>query len=101
VAHHRTCRGNNPPCHAIADFEQALKLEPSFSAEEFQGVLIASRLAERRPSDDMNRLNKMLQIIVAAHDDQKLVGIPRHYGLFILPLSARCGRCGSRHRSRT
>jgi hypothetical protein len=56
VAHDRSCRANNPPCHAFADFDQALKLEPSFSAEEFQGVLIASRLAERRPSDDMNCL---------------------------------------------
>lgn len=55
-------------------------LEPNLSAKEFQDVLVASTLAERRPADDLARLDKMLrnaQIIVTARDDKKLVGISR------------------------
>lgn len=55
-------------------------LEPDLSAEEFQDVLNASTLAERRPADDLERLDRMLRsadIIVTARDGKKLVGISR------------------------
>ncbi|HLH12332.1 MAG TPA: GNAT family N-acetyltransferase [Methylovirgula sp.] len=56
------------------------QLEPNLSAEEFQTVLKASTLAERRPADDLARLEKMLRhadIIVTARDLGRLVGISR------------------------
>lgn len=55
-------------------------LEPALSAQEFRAVLVASTLAERRPADDLARLEKMLRqadIIVTARDGEKLVGIAR------------------------
>ncbi len=55
-------------------------LEPEFSAEEFQSVLIASTLAERRPSTDLARLDRMLRgadIIVTAREGSCLIGISR------------------------
>ena len=55
-------------------------MEPYLTAQEFQDVLISSTLAERRPADDLERLDKMLrqaQIIVTARDGKKLVGISR------------------------
>lgn len=55
-------------------------LEPDLSAEEFRDVLIASTLAERRPADDLARLEKMLRqadVIVTARDGGKLVGVSR------------------------
>jgi len=58
----------------------AYALEPNLSAQEFQDVLIASSLAERRPADDLERLNKMLRhadVIVTARDSGKLIGISR------------------------
>jgi ribosomal protein S18 acetylase RimI-like enzyme len=58
----------------------AYALEPRLSAQEFQEVLRTSALAERRPADDLERLDKMLrlaQVIVTARDGQKLVGISR------------------------
>lgn len=55
--------------------------EPDLSAEEFQSVLRSSTLAERRPADDLARLDQMLRhadIIITARDDSgKLVGIAR------------------------
>jgi GNAT superfamily N-acetyltransferase len=54
--------------------------EPDLSAEEFQGVLIASTLAERRPANDLDRLDRMLRhadIVVTARDGERLVGIAR------------------------
>ena len=56
------------------------KLEPGLSAKEFQAVLVASTLAERRPADDLPRLEEMLRkadIIVTARDGGKLIGISR------------------------
>jgi hypothetical protein len=47
-------------------------LEPSLSAQEFRDVLVASTLAERRPADDLARLEKMLRnadVIVTARDN--------------------------------
>jgi predicted N-acetyltransferase YhbS len=55
-------------------------LEPRLSAQEFHDVLVASTLSERRPVDDMARLENMLRqadIIVTARDGQKLVGVAR------------------------
>jgi len=55
-------------------------LEPDLSAQEFQAILTASTLAERRPADDLGRLDKMLRnadVIVTARDKGKLVGISR------------------------
>jgi predicted N-acetyltransferase YhbS len=55
-------------------------LEPELSAGEFQAVLIASTLAERRPSADLVRLDRMLRgadIIVTARDGSRLVGVAR------------------------
>jgi predicted N-acetyltransferase YhbS len=55
-------------------------LEPDLSAQEFRSVLISSTLAERRPADDLNRLQQMLRnadIVVTARDEGKLVGVAR------------------------
>ena len=55
-------------------------LDPNLSVEEFRQVLVASTLGERRPIDDLPRLEQMLRnadIIVTARDGQKLVGISR------------------------
>ncbi len=55
-------------------------LEPDLAAEEFQRVLIASTLAERRPVGDLDRLREMLRnsnIIVTARDLGRLVGVSR------------------------
>lgn len=55
-------------------------LEPELSAEEFRGILITSTLAERRPAEDLSRLDKMLRhadLIVTARDVSRLVGVSR------------------------
>lgn len=55
-------------------------LEPDLSAEEFRAVLIASTLGERRPVDDLPRLDGMLRqadVIITARDDRRLVGVSR------------------------
>lgn len=55
-------------------------LEPGLSAEEFQAVLIASTLAERRPAHDLDRLAAMLRhadLVVTARHAGRLVGISR------------------------
>lgn len=54
--------------------------EPQLSAEEFQAVLVASTLAERRPAQDLKRLDEMLRhadLVVTARNDRRLVGIAR------------------------
>ena len=58
----------------------AYALEPDLRAEEFQHILRASTLAERRPADDLARLEKMLRnadLIVTARDVDRLVGVSR------------------------
>ena len=55
-------------------------LEPQLSAQEFRVVLVASTLAERRPVDEPERLERMLRhadIIVTARDAGRLVGVSR------------------------
>lgn len=55
-------------------------LEPELSAEEFRAVLIASTLGERRPVNDLQRLDRMLRqadLVVTARDGRRLVGISR------------------------
>ncbi len=55
-------------------------VEPKLSAEEFQSILRASTLAERRPAHDLERLEKMLRhadLVVTARDVGRLVGISR------------------------
>ena len=54
--------------------------EPDLSATEFRDVLVASTLGERRPVDDLDRLERMLRqadIIVTARDGTRLVGVSR------------------------
>jgi GNAT superfamily N-acetyltransferase len=55
-------------------------LELDLSAKEFRDVLVASTLAERRPADDPERLERMLRnadIVVTARDGKQLVGVSR------------------------
>ncbi len=55
-------------------------LEPELSAEEFRAVLLSSTLAERRPAQDLARLDSMLRhadLIVTARAGGLLVGISR------------------------
>ena len=55
-------------------------LEPGLGVEEFRAVLILSSLGERRPVDDVNRLERMLRyadVIITARDGGRLVGISR------------------------
>lgn len=55
-------------------------LEPDLSAEDFQAVLIASTLAERRPADDLARLDRMLRqadIVATARHGGRLIGVSR------------------------
>jgi predicted N-acetyltransferase YhbS len=55
-------------------------LEPGLSAAEFQAVLVASTLGERRPVNEPLRLEKMLRhadLIVTARDAGRLVGVSR------------------------
>lgn len=63
--------------HAAIIYE----LEPQLSAAEFIAVLRSSTLAERRPVDDSQRIEKMLReadIILTARDSSgRLVGVAR------------------------
>ena len=55
-------------------------LEPNLQAAEFRQILMDSRLAERRPAIDLDRLHRMLRnadLIVTARLDGVLVGIAR------------------------
>ncbi len=58
----------------------AYQLEPDLSAAEFIDVLKRSTLAERRPIDDVPRMDQMLrqaQVIVTARCDGLIVGVSR------------------------
>lgn len=55
-------------------------LEPELAAEEFREVLVASTLGERRPVQDLVRLDEMLRnadVVVTARDAARLVGVSR------------------------
>ncbi len=54
--------------------------ERDLSSTEFVKILIASTLAERRPVDDVERLEQMLRhadLIITARDGTRLVGVAR------------------------
>lgn len=56
------------------------QIEKNISVEEFTEVLVNSRLGERRPIDEPDRIAKMLEhgnLIVTARFDGKLVGVAR------------------------
>mgnify|MGYP000479268474 CR=1 FL=1 len=46
--------------HGRAECAQAVRTEPGLTAAEFRAVLVASTLAERRPADEPERLERML-----------------------------------------
>ena len=55
-------------------------LEPELSAQAFRDILVASTLAERRPANDLERLERMLRqadIVLTARDGRRLVGVSR------------------------
>lgn len=56
------------------------KIENNLSVQDFREILINSTLGERRPVDDLERLQKMLEnanLIITARDNGMLVGISR------------------------
>jgi predicted N-acetyltransferase YhbS len=56
------------------------QIEKKLSVEEFIEVLVSSTLGERRPIDEPDRIEKMLEhgnLIVTARFDGKLVGVAR------------------------
>ena len=56
------------------------KIENDLSVEEFRKVLVNSTLGERRPVDNLERLEKMLRfanLTITARENGKLVGISR------------------------
>ena len=58
----------------------AYALEPKLTSAEFRSVLMASKLGERRPVDEPERLERMLRnadVIVTARDGERLVGVSR------------------------
>jgi len=58
----------------------AYSLEPSISVQAFHEILVASTLAERRPINDPERLERMLRhadIVVTPRDGERLVGVSR------------------------
>lgn len=62
------------------------KEEDNVSVEEFQQILIKSTLGERRPVEDLDRLQKMVEnanLIITARDHGKLVGIARSVTDFV------------------
>ena len=76
--------------------ETILSLEPDLSADEFADVLRRSTLAERRPVDDIPRIEGMLRnasvIIAARTDDGLLIGVSRaitdfHYCTYLSDLA--------------
>jgi len=62
------------------------KIENQLDPKEFVDVLRRSTLAERRPVDDLERINKMCEnadLIVTARLDGKLMGIARSVTDFV------------------
>lgn len=55
-------------------------VEPDLKAEEFVSVLNRSGLGVRRPVDDLQRMQRMIEfasVVLCARDDGKLVGVAR------------------------
>ena len=55
-------------------------LQPELTSNEFVDLLIRSTLAERRPVDDLERVERMLRgadVILTARDGELLVGVSR------------------------
>ena len=71
------------------------KVNHSISTDEFIGLLTASTLAERRPIDDCECMEGMINnsnLIVTAWDGDKLIGIARsmtdfHYACYLSDLA--------------
>lgn len=63
------------------------QIENNLSVAEFRDLLIASTLGERRPVDEPERLQKMLEhgnlIVTARTTDGKLVGVSRSLTDFV------------------
>ena len=56
------------------------QIEKNLSAEEFRMVLIGSTLGERRPVDEPERIQNMIEfgnLIVTARENGRLVGVSR------------------------
>ena len=56
------------------------QIEQNISVDEFKGVLVNSTLSERRPIDDNETLQKMIEygnLIVTARTEGRLIGIAR------------------------
>jgi len=56
------------------------QLENDLTVEEFRSILIRSTLGERRPVDELDRLEGMLKhanLILTARDEGKIVGVAR------------------------
>lgn len=82
-----------------------LQLEPDLSVEEFVDVLRRSKLAERRPVEDLAVINGMLRhadvLATARNDEGCLVGVARsitdfHYCTYLsdLAVDEACQRQG-------
>lgn len=62
------------------------QVEKELSVEEFRNLLIRSTLGERRPIDDIERMEKMCKnadIILTARFEGKLVGVARSLSDFV------------------
>lgn len=62
------------------DMEITYKINQPVTSDEFIDVLNRSTLGERRPVNDVNRIEKMLEygnILITAWDGEKLVGVSR------------------------
>lgn len=62
------------------------QIEKNLSVNEFRELLKKSTLAERRPVDETDRLEKMLEhgnLMVTARDNEKLVGVSRSLTDFV------------------
>ena len=71
-------------------------IEPGLTADEFADVLRRSTLAERRPVDDLTRLDGMLRradvVVTARNESNLLVGVARaisdfHYCTYLSDLA--------------
>ncbi|MEM1136514.1 MAG: GNAT family N-acetyltransferase [Bacteroidota bacterium] len=62
------------------------KVERHLTVEEFRMVLVNSTLGERRPIDEPDRLQKMIEfgnLIITARNNGKLIGISRSLTDFV------------------